>query len=385
MKNSLIIQSGGPTPVINSSLYGIIKESKKIKSIIYGSKNGILGLINDDLVNLNDLDEENLELLKQTPGAILGSARYCLKDFNHQDYELIKNNIIKYHLSYIYVIGGNDSMDTANKLALYCFNNNLAVKVIGVPKTIDNDLLYTDHTPGFGSALKYVVNTLACVKEDVKCYKNGKVTIVEIMGRDTGWLTAGSVFANPDLIYLPESNFNLDNFLKDVNTIYQQKKYCLVCVSEGIKLSNENDKEIDQFGHTQLGGVSLFLANLVKEKLNISSRAIELSIPQRCSSFIASKVDVKEAIKCGQYAVKYALKDYTNKMVIMKRNKEYAISYKLENLDNIANGVKYFPTSWIINNNYISDAFKTYAFPLMQKELKIKYQNGIIKHSKIKD
>lgn len=386
MKNSLIIQSGGPTTVINASLYGIIQESKKNGSLIYGSLHGIFGLINNDLINLSNVDEENLKLLKQTPGAILGSARYCLKnDLNHPDYLQIKDNILNNNIGFIYTIGGNDSMDTANKLSLFCQANNLDVKIIGVPKTIDNDLLYTDHTPGYGSALKYVANTLLCVKEDVKCYKNGKVTIVEIMGRDTGWLTAGSVFATPNLIYLPEGQFDINSFLNDVQNIYQQKGYCLICVSEGISLNTNTNKEIDQFGHTQLGGVSLFLANLVKEKLNISSRAIELSIPQRCSSFIASKTDIEEAINCGKYAVKFANKGVTSKMVIMKRIDNYHIKYQLEDLANIANGVKYFPISWIKNNNYVSDEFKKYAMPLMQKELMVKYHNGLIKHSKIKE
>ena len=388
MKNSLIIQSGGPTSVINSSLYGVIKELKdKTDSIIYGSRNGIYGIINNNLINLNNVDDENLELLKQTPGAILGSARHKLDDnFDSLDYIKLDENIRKNNIGYIFTIGGNDSMDTADKLNKFFTSRNIDCKVLGVPKTIDNDLINIDHTPGYGSALRYIANTISCIHNDIRCYAKGKVTIVEIMGRDTGWLTAGSILAKnnePDLIYLPESKFDLDNFLKDIKNIYDNKKYALVCVSEGVEINDDSDVDIDAFGHKQLGGLASKLEQIVKQQLGLPTRSIELNLMQRCSSFINSKCDVDEAIKCGRFAVKSILNGNSGKMITMIRKENYKIKYGLTELSPIANSIKYFPTNWIINNNYISNEFIEYASPLIKGEMKIQYKDGIIKLSNI--
>ena len=391
MKNSLIIQSGGPTSVINSTLYGVIKElkAKNKEGIIYGSKNGVIGIIKNNLINLSEVSDENIELLKQTNGAILGSSRHKLSDdFTNSDFTNILNNIRINEIHYIFVIGGNDSMDTCDKLNQYFIINKIDCKVLGLPKTIDNDLIVTDHTPGYGSALKYIASTITTIKQDIKCYEKGKVTIVEIMGRDTGWLTAGSLLAKlsdnaPDLIYLPEGKFDLTKFYNDVKSIYEKQKYCLVCISEGVEVIDTSDAKVDAFGHKQLGGLAATLEKMVEENLNLPTRSIELNIMQRCSSFINSKTDILEAIRCGRHAVRYMLKGKSGKMVYMKRVSEYKIKYLLTELHPIANSIKYFPTNWILNDNYISDEFLTYALPLIQGEEKVTYENGIIKLAKI--
>ena len=400
--NLVVGQSGGPTCVINSSLYGVIKEAIKNEKIdkVFGTLNGVNGLINDNLVTLNDLDNENLELLKQTPSAILGSVRYCLKDdFSHPDYEKILNTFKKHNIKYFLYIGGNDSMDTVMKLSKYFKEVNYECYVLGVPKTIDNDLVVTDHTPGYGSAIKFIANSVAQVKEDTNCYKSGRMTIIEIMGRDAGWLTAGAKLAslngsNPDLIYLPEEAFNLEDFLNKVNKIYQEKRKVLVCISEGIRdekgeyilnvIGNSGDSDV--FGHAQLGGVANALAIYTKEKLNIPVRGIELNLLQRCASNVSSDSDIKEASNCGRHAVKQVVKKQTGKMVVMVRENQesYKLRYELTDINKIANQIKYFPKEWIVNGCDISDEFIKYALPLINKEYKVKHVNGIVKFASIK-
>ena len=400
--NLVVGQSGGPTCVINSSLYGVIKEAIKNEKIdkVFGALNGVDGLINDRLVTLNDLDNENLELLKQTPSAILGSVRYCLKDdFNHEDYDKILQTFKKHNIRYFLYIGGNDSMDTVMKLSKYFKESDYECYVLGVPKTIDNDLVKTDHTPGYGSAIRFIANTVHQVKEDTLCYKDGRMTIIEIMGRDAGWLTAGSKLAclngnNPDLIYLPESVFDIDKFLRKVQEIYDRKRKVLVCVSEGIRNENGeyilnvigNNVDSDVFGHAQLGGVANALAIFVKEKLNIPTRGIELNLLQRCSSNISSDSDIKEAANCGRHAVRYVTKQHTGKMVIMVRenSNSYKISYTLTDINQIANQIKFFPKEWIIDGCDISKEFIDYALPLINKDYKNKYENGMVKFASIK-
>ena len=379
MKGScIVLQSGGPTAVINASLYGVIKQVKKSKNItnFYGSLNGIYGVINKNLIDLNNQNNEELELLKVTPGAILGSARLCLpEDINHEIYQQILDTLLKLDVRYMFLVGGNDSMDTAHKLSKFFKQVNYECFIIGVPKTVDNDLSCTDHSPGYGSAIKYVGNIFAEMKEDIGCYKEGKVTIVEVMGRDAGWITAGSKLAalngkGPDLIYLPEVAFDYDVFLKQVDEIYKKQKHAVIAISEGIKDTEGSyvlnklvkDNSGDLFGHIQLGGAASVLATLVKTNLKLPVRNVELNLPQRCASHIVSLTDVKEAIKCGENAVKFALKGETGKMVSMQRvsNNPYKISYTCIDLDEIANKVKEFPSSWIINNNDISDEFINY-------------------------
>ena len=393
MKNALVLQSGGPTSVINSSLYGVIEEVNNHKDIIdklYASIYGIDGLINDELIDITSYDGSNLI---NTPGAIIGSTRHVLSaDINDRLYDLIINNLIKYNIGYFYIIGGNDSMDTANKMHIYLKDKNIDIKVIGIPKTIDNDIEGIDHTPGFGSAAKYVINALTLLKEDMSSYKKGRVTVVEIMGRDSGWLTAcAKLVSSVDLIIIPEVPFDMDDFLIKVEEIYKKKQSVLVCVSEGIKNSDNEyisslyfKNEHDDFNHIQLGGVSHILTSFISKKLKLNVRAIELNLLQRCFSIINSKRDVMEAINCGKKAVLYSLTSESGKMVTMKRSssKEYNIDFDLVDLNISANNVKKLPNKYISGRYDISDSYKEYVLPLIEGEIYPTYENGIIKLSK---
>lgn len=401
MKGScIVLQSGGPTSVINSSLYGIISQALKEENVtnIYGALNGIDGLIDQNVVNLKDQD--NLELLLSTPGAILGSSRHCLpSDFKDERYQKVLSTIKNLDARYVFLIGGNDSMDTANKLNEFLKSIKYECAVIGVPKTVDNDLVITDHTPGYGSAVKYIANVISEIEQDICCYKKGKVTIVEIMGRDAGWMTAGSKLAaingnGPDLIYMPETPFDYEDFLVKVSKIYKEKQFVLVAISEGIKDINgeyvvtkaSSSTTKDLFNHIQLGGTATYLTSLVKSRLNLPIRSIELNLPQRCSAHIASLTDIKEAYNCGAYAVKYAIKGVSGEMIAMKRvsNSPYKIKFVHVPLNQIANNVKEFPASWIIDGYDISKEFIDYVLPLIKGEPKIKYHDGLIKFATLK-
>lgn len=398
MKGTLLVgQSGGPTSVINASLVGVIKEALNNNQVdkVLGTFYGIDGILNSNFYEFTSKD--NLSLLSTTPAAALGSVRFKLTDdFNDPIYKMIEQVFIENNITFFFYIGGNDSMDTCNKLSKYFKTSPHNVNIIGVPKTIDNDLVHTDHSPGYGSACKYVATTLMEIAEDISVYKKGRVTIVEVMGRDAGWLTASAELANingknVDLIYLPESNFEMEDFLQKVKSIYEENKKVLVAVSEGIKdkegnyiLKYRNLNNNDLFGHLQLGGVASVLAEIVSQKLGYSVRAIELNLPQRCASHIASLTDVKEAINCGRQAVRFALKGKTGIMVAMNRVKDYKISYKAINLDRIANNVKPFPSEWIIDGCKISSEYIKYAMPLIQGESSPKFKSGLPIYYKIK-
>ena len=286
-------------------------------------------------------------------------------------------------------------MDTCNKINYYFKKVGYKCSVLGLPKTVDNDLVETDHCPGYGSAAKVVSTMMAEVYHDTSVYKKGRVTIVEVMGRDAGWLTASTSLANvynngPDLIYLPESAFDMDTFLKDVDEIYKKQRKVLVAVSEGIKdkdgeyiLNYQNSSEGDAFGHLQLGGVALVLSNTVSNVLHLPVRAIELNLPQRCASHLASLTDVKESFKCGAFGVKCALKNKSGYMVSMERVADYKIKFVLKPLDKIAEQVKPFPKEWIINGNNISIDYINYALPLIKGESYPKYINGLPVFAKI--
>ena len=395
-KTLIIGQSGGPTSVINASLVGAVKEALKHEEIdrVLGAFHGIDGILNSNYYTFTC--DDDLETLTKTPAAALGSVRFKLtNDFNDPIYDKILKKFNEENVGYFFYIGGNDSMDTCNKLSLYFKEKNIDIKVIGVPKTIDNDLVHTDHSPGYGSACKYVATTLMEIAEDINVYKKGRVTIVEIMGRDAGWLTASAKLANLtnqniDLIYLPEVAFDIESFLEKVKSIYDKKQKVLVAVSEGIKdkddnyiLKYRNFNNNDSFGHMQLGGVALVLSEMVSTRLGISVRAIELNLPQRCASHIASLTDVKEAQNCGKNAVKYALKGKTGVMVGMVR-KNGKISYQTTSLTKVANFIKEFPNSWIIDGCDISDEYIEYALPLIQGESSPKFKNGLPVYYKIK-
>lgn len=400
MATLLVGQSGGPTSVINSSLVGVVRQAQKEKKIdkIFGAHFGIDGVLNEDFFDLTNINNDELTNWSKTPASILGSVRLKLPqvDSSHEIYQNILNVFKKHDIKYFFYIGGNDSMDTCMKLDLFFKEVGYECFVIGVPKTIDNDLIYTDHCPGYGSAAKYVATTLTEIALDTDVYKKGRVTIVEIMGRDAGWLTAAAHLANVNsdtvqLIYLPEVAFSMNEFLNDVEKIYKAKKKVLVAISEGIRdkdgkyiLEYQGTTESDKFGHMQLGGVGQVLASIVSKELGISTRSIELSLPQRCAAHLASLTDVKEAEKAGSWAVKYAVKGESGKMVTYKRVNEYKITYKTANLIDVANQVKEFPKEWIINGNSISNDYLTYALPLIKGESYPKYKNGLPNYSKIK-
>ena len=383
------IQSGGPTSVINTSLYGAIKEAKRHPDLIghiYGSQHGVEGLIDDDLIDLGLEDDEQIELLLQTPGSILGTTRRKLpKDIHTPEYAKIIETLKKYNIGYVFINGGNDSMDTCNKIAKLVKEMGIDdIKVIGVPKTIDNDLACTDHSLGFPSAAKFVMNSVNAFAMDANCFKKGKVHIVEIMGRDAGWLTASVDLlpeqTRPHLIYLPEMKFDLEQFLVDVQRIYKEKGFALVAISEGLQFERDmTNVRVDGFGHAQLGGAAAELCRIVENRLDIGTRAVEFSIIQRAFPQYVSLVDRKEAIKTGEKAVQAAIKGRTGKMVIFERVSQnpYKIKFKLAPLSKVANAVSHVKPEMIIDNTRMSESFRDYLRPLVQGEVKLIYKDGI--------
>ena len=388
MKNGKLVygQSGGPSAVINASAYGVITEALKHDEIteVLVMKNGIGGILNEEFYKLEDYVDQ-LELLKYTPGSGFGSIRHKI---NQDDLKRIVEVCKKNNIRYFAYNGGNDSMDTCMQLSEYIKDSGYEMKVIGVPKTVDNDLPLTDHTPGFSSAAKFVANTVMQVKLDSSSYSPGKVTLIEVMGRNTGWLTASSIAGNisdlgPDMIILPEMVFDEEKFLDRVNEIYNEKKNCLIVLSEGIKDSDNNivgqfNRMTDAFGHSQLGGVGIYLGDIIEEKLGIKYRAIELSTPQRSASFIRSESDVNEAINVGNIAVKKMIDGETGKMVVIKRDKMNVISYDTENLELVANKEKIIPEYMIDSEGFtVTNEFIDYVLPLIKGEYPQLYENGI--------
>lgn len=394
-KAMVYIQSGGPTSVINSSLYGAIKEAElhpEEISGIYGSLHGIEGLLCDDLIDLGKEDKNTIELLKQTPGSILGTSRHKLpKDYHDKEYSLIINTLKKHNIGYVFVNGGNDSMDTCAKLSALCKELGLDIKVMGVPKTVDNDLAETDHSNGFGSAAKYIINTVKEIIIDAKCYKKGKVFIIEIMGRNAGWLTAAVDLLpeglRPDLIYLPENKFDLEKFLGNVKSLYEKKGNAIAAISEGIIFErDESNVRVDSFGHKQLGGAAADLAKIVESRLDLPTRSIELSLPQRAYSFLTSKVDQDETIMCGRLAVQKALEGMSGHMIAIKRvsSKPYQVRFEPVDITKIANVERRVPTSMMVDDTKMADSFKEYCLPLIQGEIPVEYENGVIKSAVLK-
>ena len=389
------IQSGGPTSVINSSLYGAIKEAElhpEEISGIYGSLHGIEGLLCDDLIDLGKEDKNTIELLKQTPGSILGTSRHKLpKDYHDKEYSLIIDTLKKHNIGYVFVNGGNDSMDTCAKLSALCKELGLDIKVMGVPKTVDNDLAETDHSNGFGSAAKYIINTVKEIIIDAKCYKKGKVFIIEIMGRNAGWLTAAVDLLpeglRPDLIYLPENKFDLEKFLGNVKSLYEKKGNAIAAISEGIIFErDESNVRVDSFGHKQLGGAAADLAKIVESRLDLPTRSIELSLPQRAYSFLTSKVDQDETIMCGRLAVQKALEGMSGHMIAIKRvsSKPYQVRFEPVDITKIANVERRVPTSMMVDDTKMADSFNEYCLPLIQGEIPVEYENGVIKSAVLK-
>ena len=400
-KNVIVGQSGGPTAVINASLYGVVYEAlmqKEQIGTVYGMINGIEGFLADTIMDMNSVEQSGeLELIKTTPGSFLGSCRYKLpEDLKDDVYPLLFKKFEEYSIGYFFYIGGNDSMDTVSKLSRYAATSGSEICFIGIPKTIDNDLVLTDHTPGFGSAAKYVASTVREIAIDASVYDNKKsVTIVEIMGRHAGWLTAASVLArkfendNPVLIYLPESAFNTDTFIEDVKKALEHTSNLVVCVSEGINDGNgtficelASDVGVDTFGHKMLTGSGKSLENLVKEKLGVKVRSIELNVNQRCSSSMISATDQEEAIQAGISGVHFALDGITGKMIAFHRTEgaDYSINYVPEDVNLICNQEKTVPPEWITGNGSdIGQAFIDYALPLIQGIVNVPEENGLPK------
>ena len=395
MKNMVYIQSGGPTSVINTSFYGAIKEARRHPDEIgniYGSIHGIEGLIDDEIIDINQEDDEQIELLLQTPGSILGTTRRKLpKDIHDPVYYQIIENIKKHNIGYVFVNGGNDSMDTCYKLSLLAKELGLDIKVMGVPKTIDNDLACTDHSLGFPSAAKYIINSINEFAKDAQCFKVGKIHVVEIMGRNAGWLTAAPDLlpedTRPHLFYLPEDDFNMDEFLEDVQKVYKEHGYGLIAISEGINVKRDNaNVRVDGFGHAQLGGAAAYLCDVIESKLNLPTRAIEFSLLQRAAPVFISKVDQEEAIKTGETAVKAALEGHTGEMIIFKRVSQnpYKIEFALADLSKIANAEARVPENYKFDKTRMSDAFREYLRPLVQGEINIKCKDGLAQVTKFK-
>ncbi len=394
--NILYGQSGGPSSAINASCLGVILEGKKHpESIekIYMMHHGILGAINDDLIDVTNYDEKELNKLKHTSGAFFGNVRYKLQDVkdSEKDYKKILQNLKKYNIRYFFYNGGNDSMDTCNKISNYLKSVNYECKVIGIPKTIDNDLPHTDHTPGYGSSAKFIANAMIDIDLDNASYPLGRVIVVEIMGRHAGWLAASSSLANlvgygPDLIYVPEVAFDMDKFYEDVSKVYSKKKRCLVAVSEGIVDKDHNfifqvGKKVDAFGHFRLGGVCQVLSQNVKDTLELPSLPVEFSFLQRAAGRIASKTDILEGIEVGKKAVEQALNGLTDVMITIQRESSnpYLVSYSTVHLSEVANIEKKLPLSMINKEgNNITSEFVDYALPLIQGELTDSFKNGLL-------
>ena len=398
MKKSLLyFQSGGPTAVINTSLYGVIKEAKKHPEIdgIYGAIHGIEGVLNDHLIDLRAEDDETIELLQQTPGAALGSARYKLsKDIHHEDYQKIVATVKKHNIGYLLVNGGNDSMDTCNKLSILFKEIGYDCNVIGVPKTIDNDLFHTDHCLGFPSAAKYVVQSLQDIQVDNLSYAKGKVLIVEVMGRHAGWLTAAAALLpeelKPDHIYFPEEAFDLGEFGEIIAKSYKEKGKSFIVISEGVNVDIPGENvRVDSFGHKQLGGLAARLGDYVQATHDIAVRPIEFSLMQRASTVHITPVDRDEAIRVSAHAVKAALSGQSGKMVTINRGVTKAGKYTsrcgLKATSKVANEEKMLPKEFRDDIHYGSgQLMRDYLEPLIAGDLKLKSVGGVTSYAKLK-
>ena len=401
--NAIVGQSGGPTTAINATLAGVIKGAMLSEHIgkVYGMKNGIDGLLKDTVIELDGYfaDEKAFETLKRTPAAALGSCRKKLPKESDENYNETFERIIemfkKYDIRYFFYIGGNDSMDTVAKLSKYTTECGYDVRVIGVPKTIDNDLLGTDHTPGFGSAAKYISVTMQEMLRDTAVYTVKAVTIVEIMGRDAGWLTASSALGRlcglpyPDLVYLPERDFNMEEFFEDLQSAMEKKPNIVVAVSEGLRFADgryvgesTQGGAVDAFGHKYLAGTGKALELAVKDRLGCKVRSVELNLPQRCAAHIASLCDIEESFGVGQAAVTAATQGISREMMVILRDSEpsesYSSVYGHMDIDLIANKTKYVPKHYVNERgNQVTDECLRYILPLVEGECYPEYKNGM--------
>ena len=403
--NAVVGQSGGPTAAINATLAGVIKGALGAGEIktLYGMRNGVEGLLREELVNLTERfanNSEDLDVLSATPAAALGSCRKKLgsPDTDVATYERLFEIFKKYDIRYFFYIGGNDSMDTVLKLSEYAAKNEYEMRVVGVPKTIDNDLAVTDHTPGFGSAAKFVATTVKEFKRDISVYTVKSVTIVEIMGRDAGWLTASAALPSltgdgPDLVYLPERAFDEDEFVASVKRALDEHPAVLVAVSEGVKLADGRyvgegiqSGAVDAFGHKALAGTGKVLEGIVKNKIGCKVRLAELSLTQRCAGHIVSKTDIDESLQIGAEAVVRAVDGETGVMMIFVRSEsgEYKVEIASAPIKGIANEIRKVPDEYINEEgNGITEAGINYILPLIKGEISQNYDFGMPRHIKI--
>lgn len=396
--NCIVAQSGGPTVAINASLAGVIDGVKKSNKFtrVYGAIHGIQGVLDNNFIDLSLMALSKFPLvntLELSPAMYLGSCRYKLPDFevDSKPYEIIFDRFEEYQVAAFFYIGGNDSMDTVDKLSKYANKIESDVKIVGIPKTIDNDLCHTDHTPGFGSAAKYVASTMLEIAHDTYIYQIPSVVIVEIMGRDAGWLTAASCLARndyspaPHLIYLPEVDFDEDQFIEDIKNVLKTSRCVIVAVSEGIHDKDGNyisatSAVADKFGHAQLSGTGKALESLVKDRMDIKVRSIELNVLQRCAAHISSRTDINESFALGQAAVKYAAEGMTAVMSTIKRvsNDPYQWIIEPENVSLIANQAKTIPLEWITpEKNDVTPEMEAYLRPLIIGEVSLQYKDGL--------
>lgn len=398
--NAIVGQSGGPTAAINATLAGVIRgvlANRETIPTLYGMRNGVEGLLAERLVDLTALmTEESLSTLEDTPAAALGSCRYKLPkpDAGRETFDRLLAIFKKYDIRYFFYIGGNDSMDAVAKLSAYLETVDYEMRVIGVPKTIDNDLVGTDHTPGFGSAAKYIATTVKEIIRDCAVYTIPAVTVVEIMGRDAGWLTASSALASltgmgPDLIYLPERDFSLDSFFADVRAALTRHPNVVVCVSEGIRFADgtyvgasAQSGAVDTFGHAYLAGTGKFLENAVKREIGCKVRAVELNLPQRCAAHLASATDIEESVRTGRAAVEAAVAGISGHMMTAVRtDAPYSVTISSSPVSAIANMVKTVPDAYInAEGNGITEAGIKYLAPLILGERTPTYECGMPKH-----
>ncbi len=392
--NVLVAQSGGPTSVINASLAGVISEALNHECIeeIYGGLNGVLGILHEDLVDLASESQQTIRALRHTPGAALGSCRYKLK--KEEDFNRVLDVFKAHNIRYFFYAGGNDSQDTADRIAKLADQRDYQLRVIGIPKTIDNDLVTTDHCPGYGSVIKFVATTVREMACDNASFSRGEfVSILEVMGRSAGWIAAGAALAKrkdhpndpPHLIYLPEVAFSPEKFMEDVQRVLRKEKYCLIVVGEGLVDADGNyvattSASTDAFGHSALGGAGDYLKGLLEAQTSYKVRTSKLGYTQRAAVHCASKTDSDEAYMAGQAAVKAAIAGESDQMVTLVRGDgdHYTCETGLAPLSEIANGIKPLPPEWIHEDGVsMNFQFIRYALPLIQGEVPVPYENGL--------
>ena len=403
--NAIVGQSGGPTCVINSSLAGVFSACRRHGvQKVFGMRHGVQGLLKDEVIDLTEaLDAPGkLSLLRHTPASYLGSCRYKLPESGQMEavYQAIFDALRRYDIGYFFYIGGNDSMDTILKLSDYAAKISSDIRFVGVPKTIDNDLTHTDHTPGYGSAAKYIGTTIKELVRDSTIYDLKSVTVVEIMGRNAGWLTAAAALAEDEdcegaaMICLPEVPFDPEHFIARVDALQQQTPSLVVAVSEGVRTAEgryvcelaHNPVNVDAFGHTYLGGTAHYLSGLIAARLHSKTRAVELSTLQRCAAHVASETDVSESFDVGAFAVDAAFEGKTGVMAALKRvsDEPYVCGFELHDIHDIANLEKTIPLDWIDAERYrLHEPFLAYARPLIAQEVNPEYQKGLPRHLKL--